>query len=77
MANSIFILGKEDYQTRRQYQNKALASTYALLTMMDIAYATFGITDDRIEHWVGLVIDIQALLRNWRKSDADRYKDFE
>ena len=77
MANSVFVSSDRDFQTRRQYQNKALASTYALLTMMDIAYRTFGIDDDRIEHWVGLVIDVQNLIRNWRKSDSDKHKDLK
>ena len=77
MANSVYVSSAKDYQTRRQYQNSALASSYALLTMMDIAYATFSIDDDRIEHWVGLVIDVQNLLRNWRKSDSDRYKNIK
>lgn len=49
-ANSVFVSSYRDFQTRRQYQNIALASTYALLTMMDIAYSTFSIEDDRIEH---------------------------
>lgn len=77
MANSVYVLNSKDFHTRRQYQNKALAASYALLTMMDIAYATFGIDDDRIQHWVGLVIDVQNLLRNWRKSDSEKYKDFK
>jgi hypothetical protein len=77
MANSIYVSNSKDFYTRRQYQNKALAASYALLTMMDIAYATFGIDDDRIQHWVGLVIDVQNLLRNWRKSDSEKYKDFK
>ena len=77
MANSVYVSSAKDYQTRRQYQNNALASSYALLTMMDIAYATFSIDDDRIEHWVGLVIDVQNLIRNWRKSDSDRYKNIK
>ena len=77
MANSVFVSSANDFQTRRQYQNQALASSYALLTMMDIAYNTFSIDDDRIEHWIGLVIEVQNLLRNWRKSDLERYKDFK
>ena len=77
MANSVFVSNSKDFHTRRQYQNKALAASYALLTMMDIAYSTFGIDDDRIQHWVGLVIDVQNLLRNWRKSDSEKYKDLK
>lgn len=77
MANSVFVSNIEDFNTRRQYQNKALASTYALLTMMDIAYNTFNIDDDRIEHWTGLVIDAQSLIRNWRKSDSEKHKNLK
>ncbi len=76
-ANSVYVTCLRDYQTRRQYQNSALAASYSLLTMMDIAYATFNIDDDRIEYWVGLVIEVQDLLRNWRKSDAERNKDIK
>ena len=76
-ANSVYVSSAKDFQTRRQYQNKALASTCSLLTMMDIAYATFGINDDRIEHWVGLVIDVQKLIRNWRRSDSEKHKNLK
>lgn len=74
MSNSIYVSTKSDYQLRKQYQSKALVSTYALFTMMDIAYRTFSIDDDRMEHWTGLVLDIQNLTRSWIKSDSDRYK---
>ena len=47
----------------------------SLLGNMDIAYATFSIDDKKIDYWVGLVIEIQKLLRNWMKSDLDRYKE--
>lgn len=64
---------KKDYQLRRQYQTKALAETYALLSMIDIAYSVFSIESKRIEYWTRLVNEVQVLLRNWRKSDYDRY----
>ena len=76
-ANSVFVSRKSDYETRRQFQNKAIAAIDSMLGDMDIAYATFGINDDRIEYWTGLVIEIQKLLRNWRKSDQERYKDLK
>ncbi len=77
MANSVYVKDKSDYQLRKTYQTKGLAETYALVSMVDIAYRTFGIDDDRIKYWIGLVIDVQNLLRNWRKSDAERYKNIE
>lgn len=74
-ANSIYVNddNKKDYQLRRQYQTKALAETYALLSMIDIAYSVFSIESKRIEYWTRLVNEVQVLLRNWRKSDYDRY----
>ena len=48
-------------------------NNYALLSMMDIAYRTFGIESKKIEYWTGLVIEVQNYLRNWKKSDAERY----
>lgn len=75
MANSVYVKDSTDYQLRKQYQTKALASTYALINMMDISYRTFGIESSRMEFWTNLVMEVQNMLRNWRKSDMERYKD--
>lgn len=75
MANSVYVKDSTDYQLRKQYQTKALASTYALVNMMDISYRVFGIESSRMEFWTNLVMEVQNMLRNWRKSDMDRYKD--
>lgn len=75
MANAVYVSDKNDYDLRKKFQNKAIASSYALLSMMDIAYRTFGIKSDSIEYWTGLVIEVQNYLRNWKKSDAERYKE--
>lgn len=42
-ANAVYVSIKSDYDTRRQYQNKAISSIDALLGDMDIAYVTFFI----------------------------------
>lgn len=76
-ANSIYVSIYDDYKTRRQYQNKALASIDGMLGDMDIAYELFNIDDDRIEHWTGLVIEVLNLIRNWRKSDYERHKNLK
>lgn len=75
MANAVYVSDKNDYDLRKKFQNKAIASSYALLSMMDIAYRTFGIKSDSIEYWTELVIEVQNYLRNWKKSDAERYKE--
>jgi len=75
MANAVFVTDKNDVALRKQFQTKAIAASYALLSMMDIAYHTFGIESKKIEYWTGLVIEVQNYLRNWKKSDAERYND--
>lgn len=74
MANSIYVgSDMEAYKLRRQYQTLALASTYSLLSMMDIAYRTFGIEGTKMDYWTGLVLNVQNLLRSWKRSDERRY----
>lgn len=74
-ANSVYVKDKDDYNLRKRFQTAALAETYSLISMIDIAYRTFGIKSGRIKHWTGLIIDVQKLLRNWRRNDYRRYKD--
>lgn len=79
MANSVYVNPesehwKADWELRRGYQVQALAQTYSLLTMMDIAYRTFGIEGSKMDYWTGLVINVQNLLRNWKRSDENRYR---
>ena len=75
LINSVFVRDESDYALRKQYQTKALASTYSLLSMMDISYRVFGIENSRMEHWTKIAVEVQTMLRNWRKSDIDRYKN--
>lgn len=77
MANSVFVKDEFDYKLRKQYQTKALSSTYALLSMIDMAYRVFGIEAGRIEHWTRLTVEVQTMLRNWRKTDIERYKSLD
>lgn len=71
-ANSIYVQSAEDLAARSRYQKEALIETYALLNMISIAYETFGIESDRVKYWTQLVTSVQTLIRNWRKSDANR-----
>ncbi len=76
-ANAVYVVSRNDIELRKQFQTKAIASSYALLSMMDLAYRIFGIESSVIEHWTGLVIEVQNYLRNWKKSDAERYSDIK
>lgn len=71
-ANSIYVQSAEDLAARSRYQKEALIETYALLNMISIAYETFGVESDRVKYWTQLVNSVQTLIRNWRKSDANR-----
>lgn len=75
MANAIYVTDDNDYAIRKAYQTKALSASYALLNMIDMSYRTFGIETDRVEYWTRLLMDVQTLLRNWRKRDIERYED--
>lgn len=75
IANSINAdSDREMYSLRKKYQTVALANTYSLLTLVDIAYNTFSLDGDKVDYWIGLVEEVQNLLRNWKRSDEQRYK---
>ena len=71
-ANSIYIRSEDDLAMRRKYQQEAMSETQVLLNMINVAYNTFGIKSNRVEYWTQLVVNVQNLLRNWRKSDSNR-----
>lgn len=74
MANAIPIDGdKGMFDLRTHYQTMALANTYSLLSMIDIAYLTFGIDGDRIETWTGMILKIQNMIRNWKKANKQQF----
>ena len=75
MADSTFVKTKGDLELRRNYQKHALSSTYALLSMVDLAKLTFHIRGRRIEYWTALVKQVQKLLRGWIDSDAKKIID--
>lgn len=60
---------------RKEFQNKAIAESYSILSMIDIAYRIFDIKSDRITYWTSMVTEIQTLLRNWKKSDKDSFEN--
>lgn len=73
-ANAIRVTRKEDYTYRRSQQIEAFAHAEALLALIDIAYIALSIESSRVEHWTGLVLEVEDKLGGWRKSDRERYK---
>lgn len=74
-ANSIYVNDLSSRLLRKSYQDIAVAETYSLLSLIDIAYCTFSIESSRVKHWTELVVNVQTLLRNWRKSDLEKTKN--
>lgn len=69
MANSVFVQTYEDYEMRRKWQTIALAETYALYSMIEISKMIFGLETSKAAHWASLVVELQGLIRNWKKND--------
>jgi hypothetical protein len=72
-ANAVRVEIREDYLYRRSEQIKAYSHAEAMLTLMDIAYVSLGIESRRIEHWTGLVLEVEKLVQKWYRSDRARY----
>ena len=62
------------YNKRLKYPNKALGNIDSMLALMDIAYYTFNIKDEKIDNWVSMVVSLQTLLERWKKSDKQYMK---
>lgn len=73
MANSVYVRDETDYTLRKRYQTQALAETYALLSMIDIAYHAYNLETARVEYWARLIYDVQNLIRNWRKAEIEKH----
>lgn len=69
-ANSIRVVNAADLDRRRALQQSANGRCEALLTLIEIAWATFGHSGINVEHWTGLVLDVEEAISVWRRSDA-------
>ena len=74
-ANSIYVRSEEDSARRQRHQLEALELTYVLLRNIDRAYRRFGVGSFNVEHWTGLIKELQRLIRWWYTKDKKRYAD--
>lgn len=75
-ANAVYVDPKfpeDDYRYRRSEQVRAHSHLDAMLSLIDLAYLSFGIESRRIEYWTGLVLHADDKLKSWMKSDKERY----
>jgi len=77
MANSVYVNSQDMYRLRVKYQVMAMALSKSLLSNMQLAKEVFGIDDDRMRYWTGLVYEVENLISTCRKNEAVRYCAFK
>ena len=73
-ANSVYVTTEDEYNYRRMEQVKAHAHLDALLDLIDDAYDAGYISGKQVEHWTGLILNTDDLLKAWIKSDKEKHK---
>lgn len=71
-ANAADLYEQSEY--RRNQQTEAYCHLEALLSLINLAYDSFGIEGGKVETWTGHVIHTENTLRAWMKSDRQRLK---
>lgn len=69
--------------TRREHQNLAIAKVIEANALMEIAYRdNFNmnsgkptIPDNKIENWIGKLLELKSLLIKWRRNDEKRLSE--
>ena len=75
-ANAVNVKNARDYEYRRDQQLRAYAHLEALLGLVDVAFNVLSIEVRRIEYWTGLILKTENSLKNWSRSDKNRYSGF-
>lgn len=70
-ANTMNLDDPDESAERRLHQRKALAQTFRLMTLVNVASSLRDIGDSYF-HWTQQVSAVQALLRRWIDSDRKR-----
>lgn len=75
MANNVKVTTASDYDVRRKMQTVAISKCASLLALIDIAKSIFHLSGKRVMFWGSKVVETRNLIRAWRTSDAQRYKN--
>jgi hypothetical protein len=80
MANSIYVTNRLEYETRRDYFNRANAALQALNPKLSLLYGTLQKSEEKyqwihnaMKRWGELMVDEAKLIGAVKKSDHDRY----
>ena len=72
IANSLDLNVPAEREQRAVEQRLALAQTYALMTAIHTAHELSHFDSQKQTYWIGLVLNVQKLIRGWRDSDRRR-----
>ena len=74
-ANNIRVLkrGDSNWEERNRLQLRAARNCNRLLALIGIAKSSFHLKSKRVKYWVGKVLKIRGMIRNWNESDSERY----
>ena len=75
MANDIKVTSREELLVRRKLQNQAIEECDLLLSEIQIAKILFHLRLKRINYWGTMIVELKAMLRGWRESDSNRYRN--
>lgn len=65
---------RKQLQERLHLQSVAGGACEALIEYIERAYVHLPLSGREVDHWVGLVIDVEKKLEAWRKSDIESFK---
>lgn len=75
IANNIRVTTKEELIARRKLQNQAIQECDLLLSEIQIAKRLYHLRLKRVKHWGKMIIEVKELIRGWRESDSNRYRN--
>lgn len=76
-AYSIWPTLRLEYETRRNYINKAVGDCECLLKDLEKTYDILPIKAEKMMPYVEKIIEEIKLLKGWRKSDNQRFKNLK
>ena len=74
-ANNVLVKDPASYEIRRRMQDSAASKCNILLSLIDLAWGIFHLRASRVAYWSKKTIEVRNLIRAWRDSDANRYKN--
>ena len=72
-ANEIRVSTKAEAEDRHRYQTLAMAQLQAIEEKIELAKAVLDFDVDRLDHWAGMWLEEEKLLRSWISKDQKRY----